>query len=61
MNGGMGSAVSEFLSQNYPVPQEFIGINNHFGESGTANELMEKFGLTADHISKKAKHVIKRK
>ena len=45
--GGMGSAVSEILSQNYPAPMEIIGIQDRFGESGEPAELLEKFGLTA--------------
>ena len=43
--GGMGSAISEFLSENYPIPIHFMGINDTFGESGEAEELIEKYGL----------------
>ena len=59
--GGMGSAVSEILSQNYPAPMEIIGVKDRFGESGEPNELLEKFGLTAKNIIDKVKEVIKRK
>ena len=59
--GGMGSAVSEILSQNYPVPMEIIGVQDRFGESGEPNELLEKFGLTAKYIIESAKKAIKRK
>ena len=45
--GGMGSAVSEILSQNYPAPMEIIGVKDRFGESGEPSELLEAFGLTA--------------
>jgi len=61
INGGMGSAVSEYLAQTHPTPQEFIGIHDHFGESGTAEELMEKFGLDTKTIKEKVKSVLKRK
>ena len=57
--GGMGSAVSEILSQNYPAPMEIIGVKDRFGESGEPSELLEKFGLTAKNIIEKAKEVIK--
>lgn len=43
--GGLGSAISEFLSQNYPTKQVFIGIDNKFGQSGTPAELIEHYGL----------------
>lgn len=59
--GGMGSAVSEILSQNYPAPMEIIGVKDRFGESGEPNELLEKFGLTAKNIIEAAKRVLKRK
>jgi transketolase len=59
--GGMGSAVSEILSQNHPVPMEIIGVKDRFGESGEPNELLKAFGLTADEIIEAVKIVIKRK
>ena len=59
--GGMGSAVSEILSQNHPVPMEIIGVKDRFGESGEPNELLEKFGLTAKNIIVAARKVLKRK
>lgn len=61
VNGGLGGAIAELLSENMPVPVERIGVKDHFGESGTADELMEKFGLTAPYIIKAALEVIKRK
>lgn len=48
--GGLGSAVSEVVSQNFPVPMKIIGIKDSFGESGEQNELLEKFGLTTKEI-----------
>ena len=59
--GGMGSAVSEILSQNYPAPMEIIGIQDRFGESGEPAELLEKFGLTAKNIIEAVKRIVKRK
>lgn len=50
--GGLGSAVSEVLSQNYPVPLKIIGINDTFGESGKPEELLEKYGLGVENIRK---------
>ena len=59
--GGMGSAVSELLASKMPVPIEFVGMKDRFGESGTPDELLEHFGLTHPHIIKAVKKVIKRK
>lgn len=59
--GGMGSAIAEFLSQNFPVPMEMIGIQDRFGESGEPDELWEEFGLNHSHIIKAVKKVLKRK
>ncbi len=53
--GGMGSAISEILSQNYPVPMKIMGIRDRFGESGTYEHLQQKFGLTAINISENVK------
>ena len=59
--GGMGSAVAEVLAKNYPVPIEFIGMQNRFGESGEPNELIEHFGMGVSHIVEAAKKAIGRK
>lgn len=59
--GGMGSAVAEVLSKENPVPMEFIGINDRFGESGAPVELMESFGLTVPYIATAVKRVARRK
>ena len=59
--GGLGSAVSEVLSQNFPVPQEFIGVSDKFGQSGTPDELLEHYGMGESHILAAAKKVIGRK
>lgn len=61
IHGGLGSAVAEVVSQNYPVPMKIIGVEDRFGESGEPNELLEKFGLTKEAIIKAVTHVISRK
>lgn len=61
VRGGMGSRVAEILAQNNPVPIEFIGVQDRFGESGEPNELIEVFGMGVSHIIEAAKKVIKRK
>ena len=61
VNGGLGSAVSEVLSKKHPTPQEFVGIQDTFGESGKPEELMKKYHVTSDDIVKAAKKVVKRK
>lgn len=59
--GGFGSAVAETVVQNCPVPLEFIGMKDSFGESGKPEELMEKYGMKASHIVDAAYRVLKRK
>ncbi|MDH7444290.1 transketolase family protein [Aquimarina sp. 2201CG14-23] len=59
--GGLGESVSRVLGQNHPTPQEFIATNDTFGESGTPDQLMEKYGLNAEAITNAAIKVIKRK
>jgi len=61
VTGGLGGAVAEVLSQNYPVPLKIIGIEDSFGESGEPNELLKKFGLTIEAISKVITQVIRMK
>ncbi|HRU35885.1 MAG TPA: transketolase family protein [Candidatus Paceibacterota bacterium] len=59
--GGMGSAVAEVLAANYPVPIEFVGMKDRFGESGEPNELIEAFGMGKNAIKEAVKKVIQRK
>ena len=59
--GGMGSAVAEVLAQNYPVPMEFVGVQDKFGQSGTPNELIEHYGMGKNSIKEAVKKVLKRK
>jgi transketolase len=61
VNGGLGSAVAECVSQSYPVPIKIIGIEDSFGESGKPEELMVKFGLTEENIKKAVLEVLRRK
>ncbi len=55
--GGLGSAVSEVLSQAYPVKQAMVGIQDCFGESGAPQALLAKYGLTAENIIKAVKNL----
>ncbi|SES80629.1 transketolase family protein [Anaerobranca gottschalkii] len=59
--GGLGSAVCEVLAQHQPVPVEFVGVEDTFGESGTPDALLKKYRLTPDNIVEKVKKVIGRK
>ncbi|MDR0334625.1 MAG: transketolase family protein [Methanomassiliicoccaceae archaeon] len=59
--GGLGSAVAECLAANLPAPLERVGVKDTFGESGDPNDLMRKYGLTADNIIEAAENAIKRK
>ncbi len=59
--GGLGSAVAECLAKNYPVPQEFIGAQDRFGESGEPGELIEVMGMGVNSIKEAVKKVISRK
>jgi transketolase len=59
--GGFGSAVSEVIVKNFPVPMEFVGVEDIFGKSGKPADLVVKYGLTSEKIVEKAKAVLKRK
>lgn len=59
--GGLGESISRTLVQNKLVPQEFVAVNDSFGESGTPAQLMEKYGLTDKAIVEAVKKVIARK
>jgi transketolase len=60
VTGGLGGAVAEFLSANHPVPIEFVGMPDRFGESGEPQELMSKYGLKAPNIIEKARTLLER-
>ena len=59
--GGIGSAIAEVVAQTYPVPIEFVGMHNSFGESGTPDELLKKYRMDAPAIEAAVKKVVKRK
>ena len=61
LNGGLGDSIAQLLSRNYPKPLEMVGVNDSFGESGTPEALMEKYGLNAKSIVASAKSAIARK
>ena len=61
MNGGLGDSIAQLLSRNTPAPQEFVAVNDSFGESGTPDELMTKYGLDTLNIVDAALKVIARK
>lgn len=56
--GGFGSAVSEVVSQDFPVPMKMVGVKDSFGRSGEPDELFKHFGLTAEDIARAAKEAI---
>jgi transketolase len=60
-NGGLGDSVAQVLSQNNPVPQEYVAVNDKFGESGKPDELLGKYGIDTANIVDAAKKVIQRK
>ena len=59
--GGLGESVARVLAEQHPTPQAFVATQDTFGESGTPAQLMEKYGLNADSIIKKAKEVLAKK
>ncbi len=59
--GGLGESVARTLAQHNPTPQEFVATMDTFGESGTPEQLMEKYGLNAEAIVKAVEKVMKRK
>lgn len=61
ITGGLGGAVAELLARECPTPMEFIGIQDKFGQSGTADELIKHYGMNAPHIIEAVKKAIARK
>ncbi len=59
--GGLGESISRVLTQRFPIPQEFVAVNDTFGESGTPSQLMKKYGLDKDGVLKAVEKVLKRK
>ena len=61
MNGGLGDSIAQLLSRELPTPLEMVAVNDSFGESGTPDELMTKYGLDAINIVDAALRSIARK
>ncbi len=61
IHGGLGSAVAETIARHFPVPMEFIGVKDLFGQSGTPDELLEYYGMGEKDIKEAVKKVILRK
>ncbi len=61
INGGLGDSIAQLLVRNLPCPQEYVAVDDRFGESGTPAELMQEFNLTEDAIVDAAMKVIMRK
>lgn len=61
INGGLGDSVAQCLALNLPTPQEYVAVNDSFGESGKPEDLLTKYGLSPQDIVNAAKKAIKRK
>jgi transketolase len=61
MNGGLGDSIAQLLARELPTPIEMVAVNDSFGESGTPDQLMTKYGLDAINIVDAVKKVMKRK
>ena len=61
LDGGLGSRVAASAASSHPVPIEFVGLRNTYAESGTPEQLVEKYGLTAPYIVSAVQKVLKRK
>ncbi len=61
INGGLGDSIAQVLSRNTPMPQEYVGVNDSFGESGTPAELMTKYGIDTPNVIAAAERAIQRK
>jgi len=61
INGGLGDSIAQLISRNCPMPLEYVAVDDSFGESGTPEQLMGKYGLNAAAIVKAAEKAISRK
>jgi len=59
--GGLGGAVAEVLAKHFPVPMEFVGMRDTYGESGSPSQLLEKYGMSVGDIKAAVKKVLRRK
>jgi len=60
-NGGLGDSIAQLLAREFPLPIEMVAVNDCFGESGTPEQLMKKYGLDAPHIIAAVERVIMRR
>ncbi len=60
-HGGLGDSVAQLLVRKHPVPQEYVAVEDRFGESGVPEQLLAKYGLSPAHIMSAAEAVLKRK
>jgi len=60
INGGLGDSIAQLLARKFPAPMEMVAVNDHFGESGTPEQLMQKYGLDAEHIVVAVEKALKR-
>lgn len=61
MNGGLGDSICQLLARELPTPVEMVAVNDSFGESGTPDELMKKYGLDTQNVVDAVEKVLKRK
>jgi len=61
INGGLGDSIAQCLSRNFPAPQEYVAVNDQFGESGKPVDLLNKYGLSPENIVEAAEKAISRK
>jgi transketolase len=61
LNGGLGDSIAQLLVRNHPLPMEMVGVDDSFGESGTPEQLMEKYGLSENNIVAAVLKVMQRK
>lgn len=59
--GGLGDTIAQVLALNQPLPMEFVAVNDSFGESGTPDQLLKKYGLDVPDIVAAAQRALKRK
>ena len=61
INGGLGDSVAQVITRNNPIPQEYVGVDDSFGESGTPDELMTRYHIDTQDVVDAALRVIQRK
>lgn len=61
ISGGMGESIAQALARRLPVPMEFVGVSDRFGQSGKPEELLDKYGMSAAHVADAVHRVLRRK